>query len=576
MNTILQRIHVGGTVAILLLLAAGCRTVPEEQPMSEPTDYFTARLKQKEAFCMDKSNSATETAVLNGLRWLARHQSPDGSWDSDRFRNQCKDTICEGPGLAEHDAGVTGLALLAFTGAGYTDTSTEKFDHDGHEYCFGAVVKNAAKWLLANQDKDGCVGGRQGAKFVYDHAIATQALCDLYGMTGRKLYREPAQKAVDFLSAARNPWKAWRYGVQPGDNDTSVTGWAVYALKTAEAAGFEVKRSGYAGAIVWLDEVTDDTYYRVGYTAKGSGKVIVPGKNDKWAHHEALTAIGIMCRMLIQQNKVDPRLEGGLELLLQDLPSWDNSRADDKMVDFYYWYWGTMAVFRHDGWGYGESRHGRRAGKFWKGWSEAVKAAIVPNQKTEKDRCADGSWDADGIDRWGFEGGRVYGTALNVLTLETPYRQISAGKGLPPETPAFDGGEKRIRELIAQIEGDDIDAREAAANELIHVIGWVAAPAISEAIEKSEDPCFLERAHMILWEIGSGGRGGPGPGRRCYTDIAKLLKHEKAEVRASAAKVLAGLGASSYADKIVELLKDADAGVRNAAEEALKLLNAGK
>ena len=50
-----------------------------------------------------------------------------------------------------------------------------------------------------------------------------------------------------------------------------------------------------------------------------------------------------------------------------------------------------------------------------------MKAALVPHQKIKKDGCADGSWDPEAC-RWGFAGGRVYATAINVLTLETYYR----------------------------------------------------------------------------------------------------------------------------------------------------------
>ena len=46
---------------------------------------------------------------------------------------------------------------------------------------------------------------------------------------------------------------------------------------------------------------------------------------------------------------------------------------------------------------------------------------VVPNQKTGKDGCRNGSWDPD-QERWGADGGRVYATAINALTLEIFYR----------------------------------------------------------------------------------------------------------------------------------------------------------
>jgi len=50
-----------------------------------------------------------------------------------------------------------------------------------------------------------------------------------------------------------------------------------------------------------------------------------------------------------------------------------------------------------------------------------MKNALVPTQATAKDGCRNGSWNSD-QDRWGAEGGRVYATAMNALTLEVYYR----------------------------------------------------------------------------------------------------------------------------------------------------------
>ena len=48
------------------------------------------------------------------------------------------------------------------------------------------------------------------------------------------------------------------------------------------------------------------------------------------------------------------------------------------------------------------------------------------------DGCPRGSWDPDG--RWGHEGGRIYATALAVLTLEVYYRYANPGDALEPST----------------------------------------------------------------------------------------------------------------------------------------------
>jgi hypothetical protein len=59
------------------------------------------------------------------LAWLATHQSPAGNFDVEAFDRQCARTAAAdqppGDGLGKgHDVGMTGLALLAFLGAGNT------------------------------------------------------------------------------------------------------------------------------------------------------------------------------------------------------------------------------------------------------------------------------------------------------------------------------------------------------------------------------------------------------------------------------------------------------------------------
>jgi flavin reductase (DIM6/NTAB) family NADH-FMN oxidoreductase RutF len=88
---------------------------------------------------------------------------------------------------------------------------------------------------------------------MYGHILATLALAEAHGMSNPDAYGKPAQKAVDFLLAAQNPGKGWRYGAKSGDNDTSVTSWAVMALRSAERVGLMFPKSAYEGALAWFD-----------------------------------------------------------------------------------------------------------------------------------------------------------------------------------------------------------------------------------------------------------------------------------------------------------------------------------
>jgi hypothetical protein len=350
----------------------------------------------------------TESAVMAALKWLARHQSPDGSWSADTFDRQCVGTRCTGPGDKDTDPGITGLSVLAFLGAGYSHLSKDEFPdpaNPSRRLKFGDVVKKGLQWIMSRQDPEGCIGERS-SKYMYNHTVAALALTEGYGMTAAQLLKEPAQRAVDFVISAQNPGKGWRYSAKSGDNDTSVTGWAIMVLKSAELSELTFPHTAYDGAANWLGEVTNSTgYYDVGYTARGYQRTFHPGKNEGFEGNPAMSAVAVMSRIFMFKKKADPALQAA-NLLTQDLPEWKPNK-----IDYYYWYYGSLALFQFDG----------PDGPLWRRWNEPMKNALVPNQKTAKDGCRNGSWDVE-VDRWAFEGGRVYAVALNALTLEVYYR----------------------------------------------------------------------------------------------------------------------------------------------------------
>jgi hypothetical protein len=91
-------------------------------------------------------------------------------------------------------------------------------------------------------------------------------------------------------------------------------------------------------------------------------------------------------------------------------------------VDYYYWYYGALALNQFDG---PDSPRADR-GKYWQPWNEAMIKALVQLQDDNKERdvCSRGGWLTP--DRWCYAGGPVYATALNVLTLEVYYRYKNA------------------------------------------------------------------------------------------------------------------------------------------------------
>jgi hypothetical protein len=344
----------------------------------------------------EKVERKTLDATYAGLDWLFRHQGPLGSWDGDGFESRCRGNPCGGAGGPIHDTGLTGLSLLAFLGAGET--------HKGGPYA--ATVRGGLRWLKGVQDAEGCFGPRTSGSFVYDHAIATLAMAEAYGMTGSFLFRSSAQNGVDFVHRCQNPYLAWRYGVRPQDNDTSVTGWMVMALKSAASSGLRVDPAAFDGARAWLDKVTEPEYGRAGYTARGNGPARPQELMDRFPadRSESLTAVAVLTRIFCGEATGDEMVRKGADLCARSLPTWDEAAGT---IDFYYWYYGTLAMYQV-------------GGPRWERWNDAMTTSIVAHLRKDASDCRRGSWDP--VDPWSGEGGRVYATALNTLSLEVYYR----------------------------------------------------------------------------------------------------------------------------------------------------------
>ncbi|MBI4616752.1 MAG: terpene cyclase/mutase family protein [Planctomycetes bacterium] len=348
-----------------------------------------------------QENGADAAAAIEaGLGWLARHQDPAGKWDSDGFSTSCKGEACSGPGADWCDPGQTGLALLAFLGAGHVPG---KGTH-------AEAVSRAIGYLRGIQDAEGCFGPREN-QYMYNHAIATLAICEAYGETKQKDLMVPAQKGIEFLLAAQNPGKAWRYQIKPGDNDTSVTAWALLALVSARTVGIEVPAGAFEGAREWLDAATDEATGRTGYIVKGDTGARLREEIGIFAPSETCTAISIWARSFLSLDREGPLAGRQVELLLASLPCHDptGGPGGTSTIDSYYWYHGSFAALR-------------TGGETWKTWDAALVTAIVPHQSDKGDAL--GSWDPIGA--WKGVGGRVTATALNLLSLEIHSRAEKA------------------------------------------------------------------------------------------------------------------------------------------------------
>lgn len=358
----------------------------------------------------DAASPKNSRAVDLGLRWLVAHQSPSGAWEAESFGRWCNgvarpDAGPDGAGRAIYDVGVTGLALLALLEAGYGSRSADEY---------GRAISKGLGFLIQAQDAEGCFGSRSSGHYVYNHAIATLAMVAAVARGNAASYTAAAQSALDFIAISRNPYLAWRYGIKPGDNDTSVTGWMAMALdaarrvsradsKSGRPASLQIDEDAFDGIKAWIAKMTDAGSGRVGYQQRGTGPARPIELVDAFPadRSESMTAVGLVLRSMLGE---DPRtsevMRRGVELCRLLPPKWDRN---DGSIDMYYWYYGSKAL-------------ARVGGDAWDQWRAACTATITVNQRLDTDECMyRGSWDP--IDTWGGDGGRVYSTAICVLSL---------------------------------------------------------------------------------------------------------------------------------------------------------------
>jgi len=362
----------------------------------------------------------SEAAVVAGLQWLRDHQNQEGFWDADEFMLEDRypeQPASTGEGNSVNDVGLSGLALLAFLGNNHT------LNHGPHRQ----VVARGINWLLEVQDQDsGLFGEEVGNSTLYNHAIATMAMGEAYYFSAQSpLLKRPMSQAVKVIVKAQNPYGAWRYSLEPnGDNDSSITGWMVFALKTAKENHLAVNQQAFDGAQEWFHTMQDKNTGRVGYAwgEGGGGPGSAPSRPaiylDEFpaAKSESLTAVALLSQVFMTDTDEVRRwsdhpdysmMKKAADLIASKPPVWNEK---DGSIDMYYWYYGTYAMNQ---WG----------GKHWKTWKKGLEQALLPHQRHDSPNGQDnftGSWDSVGP--WGDEGGRVYATAICTLMLEVYYR----------------------------------------------------------------------------------------------------------------------------------------------------------
>ena len=321
----------------------------------------------------------SERAVAGAVNWLARHQNPDGSWGCASFDKMCKDPSCSAHG---HKAGgtdypmaATAFGLLPFFAAGQTHET--KGPHQG-------VIRKGILWMATHQDKTGRLGGGN----MYEHGLATIAVCEAYGLSKDQKLKNVAQAAVRFIEDAQNDSSGgWHYTANPPTvGDTSVVGWQLMGLKSAQMAGLPVNQQTLVKSKKFLASV-----------AKGKSGGQFSYMPESGAS-PAMSAVGLLCNQYAGMKRTDPAMVEGMKYVMDNL--------NGAKGDSYFLYYATQVMHN-------------LPGPEWDTWNRNARRHLISTQNRDKGSCAEGSWAPTG-----HSAGPVMSTSIHALTLEVYYRYL--------------------------------------------------------------------------------------------------------------------------------------------------------
>jgi len=308
-----------------------------------------------------------ERAVRDGLEFLAGRQDPESGAFGETY-----------------PAGMTGLALLAYLGHCETPESAR----------FGDVVVNAALYLMNRcLENDGRItNGDSGHHEIYEHGIATYALAELYTMTkesGNEIPRLDSvlRKAVGVIVDAQMDGGGWSYGFssEKGEEDMSVSGWQIQALKAAHNSG-----RNFPGLERALDDAVEE-YLPSIQDSDGAFKYRPKDARGK----KTLTGAALL-GMQIWKGADSDVFERGFGYLRNQYTN------PSPGANYYAPYYNTQVFFLHEG-------------KPWEEYNEQFQPRLLDAQN------ADGSWLSEG-GRW--DDYQIMNTAWAILMLEVYYRYL--------------------------------------------------------------------------------------------------------------------------------------------------------
>ena len=268
-----------------VLVACGFSTIARSQDLPSRQD--------------DMIPAQAELIYERGLQYLAKSQNEKGNWN---------DSVGTEPG-------VVGLCVASFLAHG----------EDPNNGPYSKNIRAGIDYILSQQnEKNGYIGSS-----MYNHAFATKALAESYGVLDNPKIAPALEKAVELIvsSQKKNRFGAWRYTPESRDADTTVTGCQMVTLFAARNAGIAVPDEAIRKGLAYLATCRggDGDY---GYTSASGGK-------------PTLTAIGSLCLSLAKERD-SKEYQASLAYLQKNID------FRDRFYPFYFEYYMSQALFHAD------------------------------------------------------------------------------------------------------------------------------------------------------------------------------------------------------------------------------------
>ena len=327
------------------------------------------------------ATAESEAAVDMALEWLAAHQRPNGSWSFNLSLDPCNGRCRHGKANDEDTptptTGATGLALLAFLGAGHTHRQGPYKDEIRRGLYYlreaGAQTQHGLDWQHGS---------------MYGHGIALMAVAEAVTMTRTEDrydtdFLELAKQATQFTVIAQHDNGSWGY-VPGSPGDLTISGWQVMSLMAARRNGIPLRSYTLPRAKSFVMSVREEDEWSFGY---------------KTRHGEpTMDAIAMTLLLYLGQRLEYTPFLRGLDRIAERGPT---------LTNVYHDYYATLALHH--------ARH-----RDWDQWNERLRNHLVSTQATRGHER--GSWHFK--DKWGDVGGRLYTTAMSAMILEVYYRYL--------------------------------------------------------------------------------------------------------------------------------------------------------